>query len=108
MENKIPQLESSSKISYKNREREAKVIPLTQLVTFLVCCNYDNTNGGINNNHTLRNILYKDINGIYPNSNEYDTAKCSQLILASSQIMRFTVPFVKKSTALRRVESTVA
>ena len=27
------------------------------------------------NNHTLRNILYKDINGICPKINEYDRAK---------------------------------
>jgi hypothetical protein len=26
-------------------------------------------------NHTLRNILYKDINGICPKFNEYDKAK---------------------------------
>ena len=52
-------------------------------------------------NHTLRNILYTDINEICPKFNEYDRAK--KLILSSSQIMRFTVPFVKKSIALRRV-----
>ena len=50
------------------------------------------------NNHALRNILYKDINGICPKFNEYDRAKQLQLILSSSQI---TVPFVKKSIALR-------
>jgi hypothetical protein len=55
------------------------------------------------NNHTLRNILYKDINGICPKFNEYDRAKKLQLILSSSQIMRFTIPFVKKSIALRKV-----
>ena len=55
------------------------------------------------NNHTLKNILCKDINGICPKFNEYDRAKTLQLILSSSQIMRFTVPFVKKSIALRRV-----
>jgi hypothetical protein len=60
------------------------------------------------NNHTLRNILYKDINGICPKFNEYDRAKQLQLILSSSQIMRFTVPFVKKSIVLRRVGSTAA
>jgi hypothetical protein len=60
------------------------------------------------NNHTLRNILYTDINGICPKFNEYDRAKKLQLILSSSQIMRFTVPFVKKSIALRRVGSTAA
>ena len=60
------------------------------------------------NNHTLRNILYTDINGICPKFNEYDRAKKLRLILSSSQIMRFTVPFVKKSIALRRVGSTAA
>jgi len=60
------------------------------------------------NNHTLRNILYKDINGICPKFNEYDRAKKLQLILLSSQIMRFKVPFVKKSIALRNVGSTAA
>jgi hypothetical protein len=60
------------------------------------------------NNYTLRNILYKDINGICPKFNEYDRAKKLQLILSSSQIMRFTVPFVKKSIALRKVGSTAA
>jgi hypothetical protein len=59
------------------------------------------------NNHTLRNILYKDINGICLKFNEYDRAKKLQLIL-SSQIMRFTVLFVKKSIVLRRVGSTAA
>jgi hypothetical protein len=44
----------------------------------------------------LRNILYKDINGICPKFNEYDRAKKLQLILSSSQIMRFTVPFVSR------------
>ena len=48
-------------------------------------------------NHTLRNILYTDINEICPKFNEYDRTKKLQLILSSSQIMRFTVPFVKKS-----------
>ena len=49
-------------------------------------------------NHTLRNILYTDINEICPKFNEYDRAKKKlQLILSSSQIIRFTVPFVKKS-----------
>jgi hypothetical protein len=38
------------------------------------------------NNHTLRNILYKDVNGICPKFNEYDRAKKLQLILPSSQI----------------------
>ena len=48
------------------------------------------------NNHTLRNILYKDINGICPKINEYDRAKKKlQLILSSSQIMRFTVHSLK-------------
>ena len=42
---------------------------------------------------TLRNILYRDINGICSKFNEYDRAKKLQLILSSSQIMRFTVPF---------------
>ena len=60
------------------------------------------------NNHTLRNILYKDVNGICPKFNEYDRAKKLQLILPSSQIMRFTVPIAKKSIALRRVDFTVA
>jgi hypothetical protein len=60
------------------------------------------------NNHTLINILYKDINGICPKFNEYDRAKRLQSILSSSQIMRFTVPFVKKSIALRKVGSTAA
>jgi hypothetical protein len=47
-------------------------------------------------NHTLRNILYTDINGICPKFNEYDKAKKKlQLILSSSQIMRFTIPLVK-------------
>ena len=47
-------------------------------------------------NQTLRNILYKDINGICPKFNEYDKAKKKlQLILSSSQIMRFTIPLVK-------------
>jgi hypothetical protein len=58
------------------------------------------------NNHTLRNMLYTDINGICPYFNEYDRAK--KLILSSSQIMRFTVPFIKKSIALRKVGSTAA
>jgi hypothetical protein len=35
------------------------------------------------NNHTLRNILYKDVNGICPKFNEYDRAKKLQLILPS-------------------------
>ena len=60
------------------------------------------------NNHTLRNILYTDMNGICPKFNEYDRARELQLILSSSQIMRFTVPFVKKSIALGRVGSTAA
>ena len=31
------------------------------------------------NNHTLRNTLYKDINGICPKFNEYDRAKAQEL-----------------------------
>jgi hypothetical protein len=46
------------------------------------------------NNHTLRNILYKDINGICPKFNEYDRAKKLQLILSSSQIMRLVIHFI--------------
>jgi hypothetical protein len=56
----------------------------------------------------LRNILYKDVNGICPKFNEYDRAKKLQLILPSSQSMRFTVPIAKKSIALRRVDFTAA
>ena len=48
------------------------------------------------------------MNGICPKFNEYDRARELQLILSSSQIMRFTVPFVKKSIALGRVGSTAA
>ena len=60
------------------------------------------------NKYNLRNIMYKDINGICPKFNEYDRAKKLQLILPLSQIMRFTVLFVKKSIALRKVGSTAA
>ena len=55
----------------------------------------------------IKNILYKNINGICPKFNEYDGGKKLQLIL-SSLIMRFTVPFVKKSITLWRVGSTAA
>jgi hypothetical protein len=47
-------------------------------------------------NHTLRNILYTDINGICPKFNEYD----KKLILSSSQSMRFTIPIVKMKKKL--------
>ena len=55
----------------------------------------------------IKDILYKNINGICPKFNEYDRGKKLQLIL-SSLIMRFTVPFVKKSITLRRVGPTAA
>jgi hypothetical protein len=40
------------------------------------------------NNHTLRNILCKDINGICPKFNEYDRAKKLQFDLHSIIIMQ--------------------
>ena len=55
----------------------------------------------------IKDILYKNINGICPKFNEYDRGKKLQLIL-SSLIMQFMVPFVKKSIALWRVGSTAA
>ena len=60
------------------------------------------------NNHTLRNILYKDINGICPKINEYDRAK--KITINSVIITNYAVYgiFVKKSIALRKVGSTAA
>jgi hypothetical protein len=55
-----------------------------------------------------RKWLYTDINGICPKLNEYYRYKKLQLILSSSQIMRFTVPFVIKLIAMRKVSSTAA
>jgi hypothetical protein len=43
------------------------------------------------NNHTLRNILYKDINGICLKFSEYDRAKKLQLILSSQKFSVFII-----------------
>ena len=40
-------------------------------------------------NHTLRNILYKDINGICPKFNEYDKAK--KITIKSVIITKYAV-----------------
>ena len=59
-------------------------------------------------NKSLRNQLEKDINNICPEYFNLSETDKLQLILSSFDIMQLTVPFIKKSFALRGVDTTPA